>query len=280
MEKFKCYSVIIAMVLLVICCKPHRESSSENKDISIKDSESLALQSVDINTLTNEVSDVSEIYGKIKKSIAIFGSYNEDYYLVDKFKLDNYLEIIDSVMYNKNKLSYSLLFNNSDLYTKKDSNKIILPTNYGSVILKIKSEEENPYDIERYEYMGFWNSINAYLLLRSKGEGYAYTIIYKRFDKDFTSSGHPYVSRDKNKCITCRVDAENIVIGTIEFFRFDQENKTPQWGGWSDYTLLPIEAVWESDSTALIKAEQYASENDYYEQKVNGYKYGRITIRE
>ncbi len=272
-----CGCVVVSCVS--ICCITSKEDGSNvSKDTMVaREYEQLFN---DTNQKVQSEEDEKTIVRdneQIKKCDLIHDSFHEDYYVDDKFNLVDYLEEIDSTIYIDKKKTYSRLFVATDIYTKEDSNLIVLPTDYGNVEFEVESNNENPYDIERCRYLGFWNNIRAYLIEQSKGEGYGYRMILTRNKNDIVTDGYPYVSIDKTLCITRRIDAENEVLGTVEIQKLD--NLEIVWGGWSDYSLLPEDIVWESDSTILVKSEVYDTENDYYENKCKGYTYGRITLK-
>jgi len=212
------------------------------------------------------------------KKIVIVGSDSDYYYENPDYNIKKFLSKIDSVKFYDFKQRLNNKMDTMSLIKSID-NILTVPTNGKAIVYVNKPFSKFGYEGEEYEYKGVFDSLNAHVISRHVAEGFGYDLILASSGKVINLSGFPYLSNKGKLILTCRVDAENIVCGFVKIYSTNPEKEGILWGGWSDYTLLPVEAVWESDTTVLLRAEEYKSESDYCEKSIANIIYGRLTIQ-
>lgn len=274
------YKLFLLLALCIISCKEKSRNTEkdllEKQDIievvdSSKENEAMLKSSLDNVQIKSEHDIVED------KKLIVLGGASDYYFENPNCNIIKFLNEIDSILFYNLK---SKLGNDFDTISRVKPNGKVLAilTEGGYVNYKIKPFSDYGYEGEEYKYKGVYKSINAYVVSKRVAEGAGYDFIASS-GKTIGLNGFPYLSNNGKLIFTCRVDAENIVCGFVKIYDVNCKSKGILWEGWSDYSLLPIEAVWESDTTVLLKAKQYQSENDYYEQKLSRYIYGRLTIQ-
>lgn len=156
--------------------------------------------------------------------------------------------------------------------------ELIINTNDGQVIFEIKTFDKFGYEGEEFRYQGYNSSMGVHVVRKDVAEGFGYNLVYDSNNKVARVNGFPSFSSNGRYALTCRIDAENIVVGSVSIYSLWSNKAELQWEAYSDYSMLPIDAVWESDSTILLKLHDYPDENSYYKRKGERVRYGRLVI--
>lgn len=156
--------------------------------------------------------------------------------------------------------------------------ELIINTNDGQVIFEIKTFDKFGYEGEEFRYQGYNPSMGVHVVRKDVAEGFGYNLVYDSNNKVARVNGFPSFSSNGRYALTCRIDAENIVVGSVSIYSLWSNKAELQWEAYSDYSMLPIDAVWESDSTILLKLHDYPDENSYYKRKGEKVRYGRLVI--
>ncbi|MFV0346019.1 MAG: hypothetical protein ACK5IQ_07205 [Bacteroidales bacterium] len=212
------------------------------------------------------------------KKIVCLGSVPYDYYTDSAFFLEDYWENVDSIVYLHAKSRSTNALDTSAIIEIEDD-VLSIPTDVGHISYKVKPHDEHGHEFEDYEHEGHYKSLDAHVVSFMHSGGFGFDLILISNGEVLCFFDFPHVSDNNQLIVTCRTDADNVALGTIKFYALSDRELKPLWGGWSDHTLLPMEAVWESDSTVLIKAEEYEAESDFHKGEDVDIIYGRLTMQ-
>lgn len=207
----------------------------------------------------------------------IFSIDAEYYYGDSEFNLLKFLTEIDSSEFFDAK---GLEINgvDRDAIIEPVEGELIVNTKAGPVVYEIKTFDEFGYEGNEFWYQGFSSSLGVHIVREDVAEGFGYDLIFDTDKRVLRVNGFPCFSEDGKHVLTYRIEAENEVSGFVKLYGFLANDTQLLWEAWSDYSMLPIDAVWESDSTILLKLHDYPDENSYYKRKGEKVRYGRLVI--
>jgi len=279
MNVIKCSIFIILSVAITGCLEKqtNKKIQSLKKNNSPEVIEKTAISESSKEQITEKKKNEENKLEALNNIIQLNGApnfYHED----TTYNLKKYWQKIDSTTFwNIKKAAVNNI--DTSFLIQPINNILTIPTDIGNISYTTKPLNEYSYEHEEYNYTGYYKRFQAHVVSKSFAEGFGYDLILTSTGKKISLAGFPYLSNDNKLIVTCRIDEENMVLGTIQIYSSNPLKESIMWGGWSDYKLLPTEAVWESDNTILFMADHYPSEEDYFAERNVITTYGRLTIK-
>lgn len=223
--------IIIYLVILLVGCSHNNSEKNKKKNINFQETDLHAANSVAINLKSNQYYKVNDVDCDVLKSI-------------------------------KKEISY---FISDTLKIKKDRNKLSFPLSNGKNLILSDTLTNDIYNDERieYKYLGYFPSINFYLVQQILWEETYYFLIDIKTGIKTEISGFPKLSPNKEYLIN-RNEMGGFADNQFgfEIWKLDKNNRqlsfipTLEQDEW-----YPIDFEWKSDKTALIKIISIASKD-------------------
>ncbi|MFV0483660.1 MAG: hypothetical protein ACK5MG_06160 [Bacteroidales bacterium] len=205
------------------------------------------------------------------------GNISFSYYLDSCFHLKDYWEDIDNMTFIEYKSNSSNILDTSLLISSLN-NILSIPTDLGHIIYEIKPAEIHAHKFEDYEHIGYYESLDAHVVSFQNSGRLGFDLILTSCGTVMCFYEFPYPSNDNKFIISFSTERDNATLSIIKFYLLGQDIPELLWAGWSDHSILPTEAVWESDSTVLIEAKEFSNRENFYENKEARIIYGRLTV--
>lgn len=268
--------ICCAFISCVGCVNNQQKTLSPNGEALIIDTLESTIQTEETQVAVEDKLP-EENSSPEEKTKVIFSKETDYFYEEPEFNLHKFIADVDSSLFLNAKRLERNGIDRKTIIEPVDG-ELVVSTQGGRVVYEIKTFDEYGYEGNEFRYQGYNSSLGVHVVREDVAEGFGYDLIFDSNNNVLSVNGFPCFSRDGRYVLTSRIEAENVVAGFVKIYELLDDEVELRWEAWSGYSMLPIDAVWESDSTIILKMNDYPNEDSYYKRKDERVHFGRLVI--